>query len=68
MQAQLVAPLAKLTIHITILCNYEDNFDTATTTTDKSMGFDTNAMLYPILTKANIYLEMFTNFNKCERL
>ena len=55
MQAQL-APLGQAeqqlsTIHITIFRNYEDNFDTATTTTDKSMGFDTNAMFYPILTK-----------------
>ena len=40
-------------IHITILSNYEDNFDPPTTTTDESMGFEINAMFYPILTNAN---------------
>ena len=29
-------------IYITILNNYEDIFDTAISTTDKSLGFDTN--------------------------
>ena len=33
-----------VTIHITILNNTKENFDTATTTTDNSMGFDTNVI------------------------
>ena len=32
-------------ISVTILGNYKDSFDTATKTANKSMGFDTNAII-----------------------